>query len=64
MAKKQSFSDKTGRETEVKIKNHIKLIRSGRSDKTGALRFNEEMVQIPDGKSADSVVKELLAKKA
>ena len=64
MAKKQSFSDKTGRKTAVEIRNHIKLIRSGRSDKTGALRFNEEMVQIPDGKSADGVVKELLAKKA
>ena len=62
MAKKQSFSDKTGRKTEVK--NHIKLIRSGRSDKTGALRFNEEMVQIPDSKSADVVVKEILSKKA
>ena len=62
MAKKQSFSDKIGRKTEVK--NHIKLIRSGRSDKTGALRFNEKMVQIPDGKNADGVVKELLAKKA
>ena len=61
MSKKQSFSDKTGRKTEVK--NHIKLIRSGWSGKTGALRFNEEMVQIPDGKSADAVVKELLAKK-
>ena len=61
MAKKQSFTDKIGRKTEVK--NHIKLIRSGWSDKTGALRFNEEMVQIPDGKSADAVVKELLAKK-
>ena len=62
MAKKQSFSDKTGQKTATK--NHIKLIRSRRSDKTGALRFNEEMVQIPDGKSADGVVKELLVKKA
>ena len=62
MAKKQSFSDKTGHKTAVN--NHIKLIRSGRSDKTGALRFNEEMVHIPDGKSVASVVKELLAKKA
>ena len=62
MAKKQSFSDKTGHKTAKN--NHIKLIRSGRSNKTGALRFNEEMVQIPDDKSADSVVKELLAKKA
>ncbi len=62
MAKKQSFSDKTGKNNSVN--NHIKLIRSGRSIKTGALRFNEEMVQIPDGKSVDGVVKELLAKKA
>ena len=62
MAKKQSFSDKTGRKAEVKI--HIKLIRSGRSNKTGALRFNEEMIRIPDDKSADGVVKELLAKQA
>ena len=62
MAKKQSFSDKTGRNNSAN--NHIKLIRSGRSIKTGALRFNEEMVQIPDGKNADSIVKELLAKKA
>ena len=62
MAKKQSFSDKTGRNKSGN--SHIKLIRSGRSIKTGALRFNEEMIQIPDGQSADSVVKELLDKKA
>ena len=62
MAKKQSFSDKI--ENKTAVNNHIKLIRSGRSDKTGALRFNEEMVQIPAGKSADGVVKELLTKKA
>ena len=62
MAKKQSFSDKVGEKNAGK--NHIKLIRSGRSNKTGALRFNEEMIQIPDGKSADGVVKELLSKKA
>ena len=61
MAKKQSFSDKTGSKT--KVKNHIKLIRSGRSDKTGALRFNEEMVHIPEGKSADGFVKELITNK-
>ena len=61
MAKKQSFSDKTGHKSAVN--KYIKLIRSDRSIKTGAFRFNEEMVQIPDGKSADAVVKELLAKK-
>ena len=62
MAKKQSFGDKVGRKDE--IKNYIKLIRSIRSEKTGALRFNEEMIQIPDGKNADAVVKELLSNKA
>ena len=61
MAKKQSFGDKVSNKDE--IKNYIKLIRSGRSEKTGALRFNEEMIQIPDGKSADTIVKELLANK-
>ena len=62
MAKKQSFGDKVGKKDEVK--NYIKLIRSSRSEKTGALRFNEEMVQIPDGKNTDAIVKELLADKA
>ena len=63
MAKKQSFGDKISGKDTAKT-TFIKLIRSGRSDKTGALRFNEEMIQIPDGKNADAVVKDLLAKKA
>ena len=61
MSKKQTFGDKV--DGKVVAKSYIKLIRSGRSYKTGALRFNEEMVQIPDGKNADTVVKELLSKK-
>ena len=61
MAKKQSFSDKTGHKSADN--NYIKLIRSKRSIKTGALRFNEEMVKIPDDMSADGAVKEILAKK-
>ena len=61
MAKKQSFGDKVGKKDE--IQNHIKLIRSSRSEKTGALRFNEEMIKISDGKNADAVVKELLSNK-
>ncbi|MBC8256884.1 MAG: DUF4295 family protein [Candidatus Marinimicrobia bacterium] len=63
MAKKQSFGEKVGH-AKKSSKNHIMLIRSGRSNKTGALRFNEEIVQVPDGKNADGVVKELLANKA
>ena len=59
MAKKVSFGDKV---VKKKLeKNHIKLIRSGRSRKTGAFRFYEEIVQIPEGKSAEGFVKELLS---
>ena len=63
MAKKQAFADKVGKQKGVG-KNHIKLIRTGRSVESGALRFYEEMVRVPDGKNADGVVKELLAKGA
>ena len=60
MAKKVSFGDKVGKKKKSE-KNHFKLIRSGRSDKTGAFRFYEEIVQIPDGKNAEVLVKELLS---
>ena len=61
MAKKQTFGDKVGGKSTSKT--FIKLIRSDRSDKTGALRFNEEMVRIPDEKNANAFIKELLANK-
>ena len=61
MAKKQTFGDKVGGKNDAKT--FIKLIRSGRSNQTGALRFNEEMVLVPNGKNADAVVKDLLANK-
>ena len=60
MAKKQSFVDKVKKDKGTG-KNHIKLIRTGRAAKSGALRFYEEMVCVPDGKNTDSIVKELLA---
>ena len=63
MAKKQRFSDKVKNDKGTG-KNHIKLIRTGRAAKSGALRFYEEIVCVPDGKNSDIVVKELLAKKA
>ena len=62
MAKKQTFGDKVGGKNSQK--SYIKLIRSGRSKKTGSIRFNEEMVCIPDGKNADAVVKDLLSKQS
>ena len=60
MAKKQNFADKVNKNKETE-KKHIKLIRTGRAEKSGALRFYEEIVCVPGGKNADSVVKELLA---
>ena len=63
MAKSQTFGDKAGKKKEIG-KSHIKLIRSDRAAKSGALRFYEEMVRIPDGKNADDVVKKLLTKKS
>tara|TARA_Y100001970_G_scaffold280786_1_gene390347 strand:- start:1398 stop:1586 length:189 start_codon:yes stop_codon:yes gene_type:complete len=61
MAKKQTFGDKVGGKNDSRT--FIKLIRSGRSSQTGALRFNEEMVLVPNGKNADAVVKDLLSNK-
>ena len=63
MAKKQSFVDKV-KNNKGTEKNHIKLIRTDRSAKSGALRFYEEIICVPDGKNADSVVKKLLSKEA
>ena len=63
MAKKQAFGDKVSKKQGTG-KNHVKVIRTGRSTKSGALRFYAEMVQVPGEKNADIVVKELLAKEA
>ena len=63
MSKKQSFGDKVGKK-KGEGKNHIKLIRIDRAERSGALRFYEEMVRVPDGKNADGFVKEILAKGA
>ena len=63
MAKKQGFGDKVNKKKGTGG-HHIKLIRTGRGSKSGALRFYEEIVRIPDEKSANVVVKELLAKEA
>ncbi|MAZ61156.1 MAG: hypothetical protein CMG50_03140 [Candidatus Marinimicrobia bacterium] len=61
MAKKQSFSDKTGKK--AASKNRIKLIRSAVSDKTGAVRFSEDILPVPDGKTPETVIKEFIASK-
>ena len=61
MAKKQTFSDKLNKKND-KL-NIIKLVKAAYSEKTGALRFLEEMIHIPDGKSTESYIKDLLSKK-
>ena len=58
MAKKQSFGDKTS--AKKNAKDIIKVVRAFTSSATGSLRFSSEMVRVPDGKSADNVVKELI----
>ena len=60
MAKKQTFGDKSN--SKKNVKDMIKVIRSSKSDDSGILRFSAEMVRVPDGKSADNVVKEILSK--
>tara|TARA_B100001996_G_scaffold123746_2_gene93687 strand:- start:349 stop:534 length:186 start_codon:yes stop_codon:yes gene_type:complete len=61
MAKKQSFSDKTGKKSASK--NRIKLIRSVLSDKTGSIRFSEDVLPVPEGKTPEAVIKEFIASK-
>ena len=62
MAKKQTFGNKTEKGL-AKSKTMIKLIKTDKSNLTGSLRFKEEIIGVPDGKSPDSVVKELLSNK-
>ncbi len=59
MAKKQSFGDKAN--SKKNLKDMIKVVRASQSS-IGSLRFSSEMVRVPDGKTADNVVKELISK--
>ena len=60
MAKKQTFSDKSSKKIGAKTK--IKLIRSSISDK-GSLRFAEDMIEVPEGKTPEAVIKEFISSK-
>jgi len=61
MAKKQTFSDKSGKKQSSK--NRIKLIRTYLSDKTGSLRFTEDMLLVPEGESPEKVIKNFISSK-
>ena len=61
MAKQQTFERKLSKSTSKK--NQIKLIRSHLLKDKGSIRFSEEMVTVPDGKSIEAHLKEILNKK-
>tara|TARA_B100001996_G_scaffold373909_1_gene351903 strand:+ start:1129 stop:1311 length:183 start_codon:yes stop_codon:yes gene_type:complete len=60
MAKKQTFESKLNKSDNKK--NQIKLIRSKFSKSSQSIRFSEEMVSIPDGKSVEAYLKEITSK--
>ena len=60
MAKKQTFESKLNKSDNKQ--NQIKLIRSQISKNNKSIRFSEEMVAIPDGKSIEAHLKEITSK--
>ncbi len=56
MAKKQTFGDKTSKQGK-KNSTFVKLIRSVKTKKDTVL-FKKEMVEVPDGKTPESYIKE------
>ena len=61
MAKKQTFTDKANKKSSKGTR--IKLIRSFVSETSGAVRFSEDMLVVPEGKTPDAVIKEFIAEK-
>ena len=59
MAKKQTFKSKLDKSDNKK--NQIKLIRSQFLKNKQSIRFSEEMVEIPEGKSIEAHIKEITA---
>ena len=62
MAKKQTFENKLNKQSSNKKNQVIKLIRSNFSTDKGSIRFSEELLKIPDGKSIEAHLKEVLKK--
>ena len=58
MAKKQTFESKLKKTSNKK--NQIKLIRSQFMKDKESLRFSEEIVIVPDGKSIDGYLNEIV----
>ena len=62
MAKQQSFESKVRGKSSTK-KNIVKFIRSQVSKDKQSIRFSEEMVVIPDGKSIEEHLKAIVSNK-
>ena len=60
MAKKQTFESKLNKSNNKNSK--VKLIRSNLSKNKQSVRFLEEMVEIPEGKSVEAYLKEYTKK--
>jgi len=60
MAKKQSFGDKTSKQS-AKKGTYIKVVRSFKTNK-GSVSFKNEMLAVPEGKAPESFIKEKFSK--
>ncbi len=59
MAKKQTFESKLNKSGSKN--NQIKLIRSQFLKDSQSIRFSEEMISVPDGKSIEAYLKEIIS---
>tara|TARA_B110000263_G_scaffold186510_1_gene164172 strand:+ start:93 stop:275 length:183 start_codon:yes stop_codon:yes gene_type:complete len=59
MAKKQTFESKLNKSGSKN--NQIKLIRSQFLKDSQSIRFSEEMISVPDGKSVEAYLKEIIS---
>jgi len=60
MAKKQTFGDKTSKQGKNKS-TFIKLVRTVKTNRDTVL-FKKEMVEVPEGKTPESYIKEKFKK--
>ena len=59
MATKQTFESKLNKTGSKN--NQIKLIRSQFLKDSQSIRFSEEMISVPDGKSVEAYLKEIIS---
>jgi len=60
MAKKQTFGDKTSKDSSSS-KTMIKLIRSNVSKETSGVRFSESIIGVPSSESVEAYIKKIVS---